>query len=120
MTSRSRSIIYPQTNSMIYITRNKNKKFEVIETSDINGQVLSSSPQQFERRAGCYTNLIGRMRNWQREDSIGEGVYFQDDTRKIPTMYYMSPTGIVMVSRKRTAIKPYVPHSRKPTKRKKI
>lgn len=61
---------------MIHIVKNKNGKFEVIETGK-NGQFLSTSLQQFERRAGCWRNVRARM------DNFGTGTCrVQDDTAK--------------------------------------
>lgn len=73
---------------MIHIVKNKNGKFEVIETGK-NGQFLSTSLQQYERRTGCWTNIKARMKNFGNS-----GVHVQDDTAKGgPAMYFISPVG---------------------------
>lgn len=73
---------------MIHIIRLKNRKFEVVETSDVNGQFLRDSKQGFERRAGCYTNLRAGMKNWNSKE-----ITFQDDTLKEPAIFRLYETG---------------------------
>ena len=66
---------------MIKIVRNNIGKFEVDEGSDGNGQFLGSSLQQFERRQGCYKNIVARMKNWNSHE-----VSVLDTTRKKPVL----------------------------------
>ena len=59
---------------MLHIIKNQRGKFEVVLV--LNGRMINtSSPQQYERKAGAITNIKAQMKYWNPTVK-----YVQDDT----------------------------------------
>ena len=91
---------------MFHIAKNKNGKFEAAFISK-GRLVWHTSPQQYERKRGCYTAIKSLMKYFSMAYS-----HFQFEG----IVYGISESGVITKTERKPS-KPYQPSTKKPKKR---
>lgn len=88
---------------MFHVYRNKNSKFEVVFVKGKN-LVWHTSPQQYERKSGCYTAMRSLMKFMGKTECK-----FQDDTTSVSYVYKLYEKGAPSVLAGSKPGKKYIP-----------